>query len=71
MSEMRKKGIEVQIGSYSLHMHNAYSNNSQIELVGDLKNSAWCFRHALALPLYNDLTFEQQKFIIDELNSCI
>ena len=71
MSEMRNKGIEVQIGSYSLHMHNAYSNNSQIELVGDLKNSAWCFRHALALPLYNDLTFEQQKFIIDELNSCI
>ena len=63
--------IEVQIGSYSLHMHNAYSNNSNIKLVGDLKNSAWCFNHALALPLYNDLTFEQQKYIIDQLNSCI
>ena len=35
MSEMRKKGIEVQIGSYSLHMHNAYNNNPNIEIKGN------------------------------------
>tara|TARA_B100000963_G_scaffold318370_1_gene299425 strand:+ start:2197 stop:3309 length:1113 start_codon:yes stop_codon:yes gene_type:complete len=69
MSEMRKKGIEVQIGSYSLHMHKAFNSNSQVEIIGDLKNSAWCFNHALALPLYNDLTFELQEVIINELNS--
>lgn len=71
MDEMRNKGIEVQIGSYSLHMHNAFNNNPQVQLVGNLENSAWCYKHALALPLYNDLTFEQQNFIINELNSCI
>ena len=71
MNEMRKKGIEVQIGSYSLHMHNAYSNNANVEIKGDLQNSKWCFNHALALPLFNDLTFETQEIIINELNSCL
>ena len=36
-----------------------------------LSNSKWCFEHALALPLYNDLTFELQEVIINELNSCL
>ena len=71
MSKMRAKGIEVQIGSYSLHMHKAFNDNSQIEIIGDLKNSKWCFNHALALPLYNDLTFELQEVIINKLNSCL
>jgi len=71
MKEMRKMGIEVQIGSYSLHMHKAFNDNSKIEIIGDLKNSKWCFNHALALPLYNDLTFELQEVIINELNSCL
>ena len=71
MSEMRSKGIEVQIGSYSLHMHNAYNNNPNIEIKGNLSNSKWCFEHALALPLYNDLTPELQECVITELNSCL
>ncbi len=69
MIEMRKRGIEVQIGSYSLHMHNAFKNGPLIEIKGDLKNSKWCFNHALALPLYNDLTFDLQEQIIKQLKS--
>ena len=71
MGEMRSKGIEVQIGSYSLHMHNAYNNNPNIEIKGNLSNSKWCFEHALALPLFNDLTFEIQHTVISELKSCL
>lgn len=71
MNEMRAKGIEVQIGSYSLHMHRAYNDNSNVKVIGELTNSKWCFENALALPLYNDLTFETQEYIISELNSCI
>ena len=71
MNEMRAKGIEVQIGSYSLHMHNAYNNNPNVNIIGDLTNSKWCFENALALPLYNDLTFELQEYIISELNYCL
>jgi hypothetical protein len=36
-----------------------------------MKNSAWCFHHALALPLYNDLTEELQKIVVKELKSCL
>ena len=67
MKKMRDNGIEVQIGSYSLHMHNAFNNNTNIELRGEMKNSKWCYNHALALPLYNDLTYEMQEIIIKEL----
>lgn len=71
MRKMRAKGIEVQIGSYSLHMHNAFNNNSNVEIIGGLTNSKWCYDHALALPLYYDLKFEQQESIINELNTCL
>ena len=71
IKEMRKKGIEVQIGSYSLHNHKAFNNNPLIEIKGDLKNSKWCYDHALALPLYHDLKLETQDLIINELASCI
>jgi len=67
MSEMRAKGIEVQIGTYSLHMHKAFQNNPLIELKGDMSNSKWCYTHALALPLFDGLTIEEQGTIVDEL----
>lgn len=71
MKEMREKGIEVQIGSYSLHMHEAFNSNEDISIKGDMKNSIWCYNHALALPLYNDLTLELQEVVIKELISCL
>ena len=69
MNQMRNNGIEVQIGSYSLHLHSAFKNNKIIEIKGDMKNSKWCFNHALALPLYHDLTFDIQEKILKELKS--
>lgn len=71
MAEMKAKGIEVQIGTYSLHMHNAFKNNPLVELKGDMKNSRWCFDHTLTLPLFNDLTAEQQEYIVAQLKSVL
>lgn len=72
MHSMREAGIEVQIGSYSLHMHNAFNRDDEaIELVGSMSNSRWCYDHALALPLYHDLTFEDQEYIINSLQALI
>lgn len=71
MQEMRTKEIEVQIGTYSLHQHKAFQDNPMIEVAGNMNNSAWCYKHALALPLYNDLTFEIQEQIIHELKACL
>ncbi len=71
MKELRGKGIEVQIGTYSLHMHSAYQNNPLIEIKGNMENSKWCYTHALALPLFDDLTFEQQETVVNELKKLI
>lgn len=71
MSEMRSRGIEVQIGTYSLHMHKAFQNGDAIRLEGEMSNSKWCYKHALALPLYNDLTPELQKIIVNELKTLL
>ena len=71
MKEMKTKGIEVQIGTYALHMHKAFNNHPLVEIKGEMKNSKWCFEHALTLPLFNDLTFQQQGLVITELKSVI
>lgn len=67
MKELRSKGIEVQIGTYSLHMHHAFHNNPLVEIKGTMNNSKWCFSHALALPMFDDLTFQQQEIVVNEL----
>ena len=71
MTEMRAKGIEVQIGTYSLHMHDAFQKNEMVEIKGEMTNSLWCYKHALALPLYNDLTEELQQKVVKELTACL
>ena len=65
--KMKEEGIEVQIGTYALHMHNAFNNNPLVEIVGNMKNSKWCYKHALTLPLFHELTNEQQRFIVKQL----
>jgi len=72
MKIMRSQDIEVQIGTYSLHMHKAFNSNAdKVEIIGDMENSKWCYEHTLTLPLYNDLTFELQEHIINRLKSLL
>jgi dTDP-4-amino-4,6-dideoxygalactose transaminase len=68
---MRSKGIEVQIGTYSLHMHKAFQNDKSVRLHGSFENSIYAFNHCLALPLFHELTFEQQEFIVEELKNLL
>lgn len=71
MKEMRAVGIEVQIGTYALHMHKAFQHNPQVEIKDDMQSSLWCYQHALALPLFDDLTSAQQRIIIDEIKEFV
>jgi dTDP-4-amino-4,6-dideoxygalactose transaminase len=71
LKKMRDKGIEVQIGTYSLHMHPAFQNNKLVRLSGQLENSRWVYDHCLALPLFHDLSFQQQEIIIAELKNLL
>jgi dTDP-4-amino-4,6-dideoxygalactose transaminase len=71
MKEMRAIGIEVQIGTYALHMHKAFQGSDKIGLSGRMSNSRWCYDHALALPLFDEMTFEQQEIVVNELKKLL
>jgi dTDP-4-amino-4,6-dideoxygalactose transaminase len=68
MAMMREKGVEAQIGTYALHMHKAFSANKQkVRIYGKLKNSTYVFEHALALPLYHEMTQKEQEHVVNTL----
>lgn len=64
LRKMREEGIEVQIGTYALHRHKAFKDCRRI---GNLLNSNYVFDKCLVLPLYNDLTYNDQEYIVDTL----
>lgn len=67
MERMLAAGIEVQIGSYSLHMHAAFAENGQLRIAGDMRESSWTFDHCLTLPLYHEMTQDEQEHVVNEL----
>lgn len=67
MRQMREMGIEVQIGTYALHMHQAYAPRDRCRIAGGLENSRYAYHHCLALPLYHDMTKELQQMVVHEL----
>jgi len=64
---MAKAGIQVQIGTYALHRQKAFSNNSNCRFFGEMTESEMAFQTCLALPLYNDLTIQEQKLVVENL----
>ncbi len=67
LSEMRAQGIEAQIGTYSLHKHSVFSRNSNVRIAGAMHHSRWVFDHALALPLYHEMTAAEQDEVVNTL----
>ena len=71
MNAMRANGIEVQIGTYSLHMHPAFAECHHIVYCGPFPGSRYAFDHCLTLPLYHELKQDDQKSIVDMLQSLL
>lgn len=71
MNRLRRRGIEAQIGTYSLHQHPAFKPGSRCRWFSSFPNSLHDFTHALALPLYHEMTKEEQDWVIDELKAAI
>jgi dTDP-4-amino-4,6-dideoxygalactose transaminase len=69
IERLKEKNIETQIGTYALHMHNAFSSNPNCRIVGDMSDSRYAFDHCLTLPLYHDLKEEEQEFVVEQLLS--
>lgn len=67
MPAMRERGIEVQIGTYSLHMHPAFVRNSYCRIEGSTTGSRYAYAHALALPLYHAMTEAEQAEVVETL----
>ncbi len=68
---LKGKDIETQIGTYALHMHNAFNNSTGCRISGDVSKSRYVFDHCLTLPLYHDMTDETQQYVVDELVKCL
>lgn len=71
MAKMREKGIEVQIGTYSLHMHKAFAEHPDVVIAGEMSGSKYAFEHCLALPLYHELTVTDQARVVEELGKLL
>jgi perosamine synthetase len=67
MQEMRAKGVEVQIGTYALHMHPAFAEGPQIIHRGPFNGSRYAYEHCLTLPLYHDLSDSDRQRVVDML----
>jgi len=71
MKKLKERSIESQIGTYSLHMHNAFSANSKCRIMGDMQGSRYAFEHCLTLPLYHEMTDEEQRYVVQQLTMII
>lgn len=67
MQAMRDRGIEVQIGTYSLHMHPAFADNPHCRIESGMVGSRYAYAHALALPLYHAMTEAEQAEVVETL----
>jgi len=67
IQKMKERGIETQIGTYALHMHRAYNDSPNCRIEGDMPGSRYAFEHCLALPLYHEMTLQEQDYVIKHL----
>jgi len=71
MQAMKESGIEVQIGTYSLHAHPAFQDDSICTIHGSMEGSIASFNNALALPLFHSMNEEQQSRVIEQLKQLV
>ena len=71
MQRMRQMGIEVQIGTYALHMQKAFLPMDKCAFCGDMNHSKYVFEHGLTLPLFHEMTEKEQERVVDALKETL
>lgn len=71
MTELGKQGIASQIGTYSLHQHNAFKQSENCTIQGAMAGSLCAFEHCLTLPMYFEMTEQDQDTVIAALKNAI
>lgn len=68
IQRLAEKGIETQIGTYALHCLPQFR---RLRRAGKLENSEKLYKNLLALPMSYDLTFDDQKKVVAELQNAV
>ncbi|EGY25639.1 beta-eliminating lyase family protein [Desulfovibrio sp. A2] len=63
MATMRAQGVEAQIGTYALHRQPAFGNPATCRLSGPMPGSSRAADRCLALPLFHDMTDDDQRHV--------
>jgi len=68
IEDLRKEGIETQIGTYALHLQPSYRRARK---VGKLERAEKLYRNLLALPMCHWMTESDQEYVVSELRKSI
>ncbi len=71
MNTLRPQGIEVQIGTYSLHLHSAFQDPDNFTINGEMTGSKKAFHDCLTLPLYHDLSENDQDIVVAKIKELL
>lgn len=63
---LSEEGIETQIGTYALHLEPCFSG---VKKIGSLENSEKLYRNLLTLPMYYEMTDEEQDRVCHEISN--
>jgi len=71
IGSLRERGIQTQIGTYSLHAQPAFANDANCRTTGNMESSRYALDHCLTLPLYHEMTEDAQDSVVNELLSAL
>ncbi|MCA1794665.1 MAG: DegT/DnrJ/EryC1/StrS family aminotransferase [Desulfobacteraceae bacterium] len=71
MEGLANKEIASQIRTYSLHMHKAFNQNKNCDIKGAMPGSKYAFEHCLTLPMYFEMTDQEQNFVVEALKNIL
>lgn len=66
ISEMKKRGIETQIGTYAVHSRGAYGLPKDA-----FPNSQYLYEHSLALPIWYGMTKTELEYVVNNLHEVL
>jgi len=67
MNSLRPQSIEVQIGTYALHMHRAFQGELHFTAAGKMTGSKEAYENCLTLPLFHSLHKSEQEYIVKKV----
>jgi dTDP-4-amino-4,6-dideoxygalactose transaminase len=66
ISDLKPRGVEVQIGTYALHIQPAFQGCRR---VGKLRNSRALYANLVALPMMDRMSMTDQQFVVNQVTA--